>query len=135
MTIDLFLKTLVAWARGRADIEGIALVGSYARNTASITSDVDLIFLTGERSHYLQDHEWVSEFGNVKRIQAETWGNVETLRATYTEGLEVEYNFAEPSWADVPVEPGTLRVVKEGFRILLDPRGKLSALSAASLKE
>ena len=131
MTVDLFLETLVAWARGRADIEGIALVGSYARNTASITSDVDLIFLTGERSQYLQDHEWVSQFGKIERIQAESWGDVETLRATYTDGLEVEYNFAEPSWADVPVDPGTRRVVKEGFRILLDPGGKLEALVAS----
>jgi len=131
MTVDLFLETLVSWAKGRADTEGVALVGSYARNTASITSDVDLIFLTGERSQYLQDHEWVSEFGKVERLRAETWGNAETIRVTYTGGLEVEYNFAEPSWADVPVDPGTLRVVNEGFRILLDPEGKLKALVAS----
>ena len=117
------------------NIEGVALVGSHASVKASETSDVDLIIVSSERDQYLRTHSWLSLFGKVESLRNETWGDVETLRATYTDGLEVEYNFAAPSWADVPVDHGTLRVVKEGFRILLDPRGKLRALSAASLKE
>jgi hypothetical protein len=113
------------------NIEGVALAGSHASGKASETSDVDLIILSSERGQYLRSHSWLSLFGKVETLRNETWGDVETLRATYTDGLEVEYNFAEPSWADVPVDPGTRRVVKEGFRILLDPGGKLEALVAS----
>ena len=113
------------------NIEGVALAGSHASGKASETSDVDLIIVSSERDQYLRSHSWLSLFGKVESLRNETWGDVETLRATYTDGLEVEYNFAEPAWADVPVDPGTRRVVKEGFRILLDPGGKLEALVAS----
>ena len=129
MTVDRFLKTLIEWASGQPDIQGVALVGSYARETATAASDLDLILLTSDRSQYLEHSDWLSQFGEVQRFQRETWGAVETIRATYKNGLEVEYNFAAPSWACIPVDPGTRRVVEDGCKILFDPNGTLYQLS------
>jgi hypothetical protein len=126
-----FLDQFSSWAASQPDIKGIAFVGSYARGTSGADSDLDLIVLTSNPNRYLKDHTWLLQFGEVVNSQNETWGRVETVRSTYEPGLEVEYNFAPLEWADVPVDPGTLRVVKEGFRVLFDPDGMLEALQAA----
>ena len=129
MDVDPFLQAFIAWIGKQQRIEGVALVGSRARDAATEHSDVDLIILTSEREEYFQGLKWLSQFGEVQWCQRETWGAVETIRAVYNNGLEVEYNFALPSWADVPLDPGTRRVVSEGFRILFDPKRKLEALN------
>ena len=128
MDVDSFLQMFIAWVGKQQGIEGLALVGSRARDAATEQSDVDLIILTSERDEYFQSADWLSQFGEVQRCERETWGAVETIRATYANGLEVEYNFASPSWTDIPLDPGTRRVVSKGFRILFDPKGKLEAL-------
>src|ERR1043166_3350575 len=109
MNTESFLKLFIEWVTHQQAVEALALVGSHARGTASETSDVDLMILTSERAQYLLNPVWVPLFGDVERVQKETWGAVETIRATYTNGLEVEYNFASSAWADVPVDPGTRR--------------------------
>ena len=129
MDVDSFLQMFIAWVSNEPGIEGLALAGSRARGTPTEESDVDLIILTSERDQYFRNVDWLSQLGEVQCFQRETWGVVETIRATYTGGLEVEYNFAAPSWVEVPVDAGTRRVVKEGFRILFDPQGKLEELA------
>ena len=37
-----FLDVFLAWASAQPDVQGIALVGSYARGTAGDDSDIDL---------------------------------------------------------------------------------------------
>jgi predicted nucleotidyltransferase len=135
MDVDSFLQMFLEWVGKQQSIEGLALVGSRARDTATEQSDVDLIILTCERDAYFRNVDWLSQFGEVERFQRETWGVVETIRATYTNGLEVEYNFAAPAWADLPIDPGTRRVVNEGFKSLLDPNGRLESLMLASSTE
>ena len=40
---------------------------------------------------YLHDLTWLSTFGAVQRAEVEDWGNVQSIRAFYTEGPEVEF--------------------------------------------
>jgi hypothetical protein len=126
-----YLETFITWATAQPDIEGIALVGSYARGTPTENSDVDLMILTSERARYLEDQDWLSLFGEIERSTNETWGDVKTIRATYKTGAEIEYNFSTPSWAAIPVDAGTRRVVNDGMKILFDPTGMLDALRNA----
>jgi len=135
MDVDTFLQMFIAWVGKQQGIEGLALVGSRASDASTDGSDVDLIILAAERDAYFRNVDWLSQFGEVVGFKKETWGVVETIRATYTNGLEVEYNFAAPMWADLPIDPGTRRVVNEGFKSLLDPNGRLEALMLASSTE
>jgi predicted nucleotidyltransferase len=41
-----FLDAFIPWASSQADVQGIALVGSYARGAARDDSDIDLVILT-----------------------------------------------------------------------------------------
>jgi predicted nucleotidyltransferase len=124
-----FLEEFGDWVRGQPDIEGAALVGSYARNTATEESDVDLIILTREVDKYFQNHEWLSRFGEIEETEEESWGKVKSLRAFYRGKLEIEYSFSTPDWAGIPIDAGTYRVVSAGMKIIFDPQHRLKALA------
>jgi len=47
----------------------------------------------------------------------------------------IEYNFSTPSWAAIPVDAGTRRVVNDGMKILFDPTGILDTLRNAVFAE
>lgn len=128
MNLDRFLENFTSWAVGQPNIEGVALVGSHAREEANENSDVDLMILTTNAQRYLDNKEWLTLFGEIERSQYEKWGTVETLRAFYRTGAEIEYNFAAPSWAAVPVDSGTNDVVSNGMKILFDPKRKFEML-------
>ena len=118
--IDDFLQQVVEWFGRKPDVRGVALVGSHARGTARPDSDVDLVILADEPRAYLDDTAWARQFGRVRRDDVEDWGAVESLRVRYRIGLEVEYGFAIPLWARLPLDPGTKQVLAAGARVLID---------------
>ena len=128
MNVSAFLKAVGRWARTQPDIEAVALVGSYARDAATESSDVDLVILTSGVDRYLRDRSWVSLFGEAGECREEDYGRVTSVRVFYRGGLEVEYGFTTPYWAEVPIDEGTLRVITDGMKVLHDPRGLLAAL-------
>lgn len=128
MNVSAFLEAVGRWARTQPDIEAVALVGSYARDAATESSDVDLVILTSGVDRYLRDRSWVSLFGEAGECREEDYGRVTSVRVFYRGGLEVEYGFTTPDWAEVPIDEGTLRVITDGMKVLHDPRGLLAAL-------
>jgi uncharacterized protein len=126
--VSVFLEALNLWARAQHDIAAVALVGSHARDVATENSDVDLMILTPGVDRYLLDQSWVSLFGEPTKCGEENYGRVTSVRAFYQSGLEVEYGFTTPDWADTPVDEGTLSVVKIGMKILHDPQGILARM-------
>ena len=128
MNVATFLKAFGDWASERADVKAVALVGSHARKAATDDSDVDLLILTDHVARYIRDQTWTSEFGEVIKCQKEDWGNVTSLRTFYREGLEVEFGFSAPDWANVPMDAGSVRVVADGMAVLFDPFGILSTV-------
>ena len=130
MDLEPFLTDFVLWINQQDDVVGVALVGSQARGTATEKSDVDLMILTNDLEKYLGAREWLAQFGRIEETRIETWGRVQTIRTFYEGGVEIEYNFAEPQWASIPVDDGTRPVVSEGMKILYDPEGVLRILEA-----
>lgn len=125
MNVSAFLEMFSRWAGGQPDVKGIALVGSYARDAATVDSDVDLLILTTDAASYIDDRSWLSLFGEVTECRVEDWGKVTSLRTFYQDGLEVEYGFTTPDWAFVPMDAASLRVVLDGMKVLFDPEGIL----------
>jgi len=123
-----FFDTFASWAETRGDILGVAVVGSFARGTPSPTSDIDLLVLTTSPEEYLADTEWASAFGTARREGQERWGAVQALRVWYVGGREVEYGFAQPTWASVSPDEGTRAVASRGIRVLFDRLGVPEAL-------
>jgi predicted nucleotidyltransferase len=126
--VEGFLIEFKRWAATEEGIHAVALVGSHARNTATFESDVDLIVVTSLPNIYLEYTQWTSLFGSVIRDQQEHYGNCTSLRVWYDEGIEVEYGFVEESWAALPLNEGTRRVVAAGMKILFERKPLLSIL-------
>jgi hypothetical protein len=86
-----FVNAFVAWASDQPDVQGIALVGSYARGEARADSDIDLVLLTDQFPKYVEDIQWIEIFGVVEKHQTEDYGKLTSIRVWYQSGMEVEY--------------------------------------------
>lgn len=115
-----FLNDVTRWVAAQAGILALALVGSYARGTATESSDVDLVLIAHDPKRYLEKADWVRRFGTVEKQQVEDYGLLTSLRIWYRDGLEVEYGLTDERWAGVPLDEGTRRVIADGVRVLFE---------------
>ena len=127
-----FLIKFRRWAASRPDILGVALVGSYARNQATDTSDVDLAIVAKQPEIYLRDTQWARHFGTVNCQQSENYGKVTSVRVWYPGEFEVEYGFTDETWCALPVDEGTKQVISHGMQILTERASTLSRLITGS---
>ena len=121
-----FLSQFSRWAAEQSQIQGAALVGSYARGTATNASDVDVVVLAADPQQYLQDRSWVQTFGRVVSQGIEHYGNLVSLRVHYEDQLEVEFGLTDANWAGVPLDPGTSEVISAGMKVLFERGAVLS---------
>ena len=125
-SVNRYLDEFAGWAYAQPDIQAVALVGSYARNAATETSDIDLVIIASQPETYLQDVAWTRRFGQVRRQQVEDYGKVTSIRVWYTDGREVEYGITDEGWAALPLDEGTHRVISDGMRVLFEREPILS---------
>ncbi len=130
LPVSDLLFAFTSWACSRPDILAAALVGSQARGTAGPHSDVDLVILAREPRVYLDETAWAERFGQVESQQVEDYGRLCSLRGWCRDGLEVEYGFTGESWAALPLDEGTRRVIADGMCILFERGPILTACLA-----
>jgi len=134
LNVKTFLKNIVEWAKNEPDLMALALVGSHARGEASSESDVDLILLFRNPEEYLNDRDWISEFGEPGPIVQEDWGKVTSLRVLYTDGKEVEYGLTNLEWGSDPSDEGDAHVIGNGLIVLHEKDEHLSNKLKSFLK-
>jgi predicted nucleotidyltransferase len=123
--LDFLLAPVTAWAEPRADILGLALVGSWARGMAGPQSDVDLLLLVSAPQWFRADELWPMDI-RWNDAQVVGWHDVEYGKAWsrhvhLDRACEVEFTFCPPSWAAAdPADPDSLDVVSRGCRVILD---------------
>lgn len=115
-----FIEDFMRWSKRRRDIRAVALVGSYAREAATETSDVDLVILADKPQEYITDTQWLRVFGRVIAQKVEDYGKLTSLRVWYESGLEIEYGFTTRDWAKTPLDAGTKQVIDGGMRVLFE---------------
>lgn len=99
-----------------------------------MASDVDLVVLS-DTPESLEDAAWFEQVGpGARLIRSEQWGPVRERRFRLVSGLIVKLGIAPSSWADVPLDEGTGRVLSDGHRILYD-QGLLERAVSAIAKE
>jgi predicted nucleotidyltransferase len=132
LAVPTFLEQFSRWAAGRPEITAAALIGSHSRGTATPSSDIDLVILCDTPEDLLVG-EWPKTFGEVESRAIEDYGALRSLRVHYRGGLEVEFGFALPTWAVVPLDAGTRAVLADGSCILHDPKRVLQAARRLAL--
>ena len=111
----------------QADIVSVALVGSRARGNARSDSDIDFVIQCTRPARYLEKLTWISEFGVAQAVSIEDWGIVQSVRVFYCEGPEVEYGITSSKWVTLPLDRGTITVLRDGVLVLLDRDGALTS--------
>ena len=111
---------MAAWATGRRGVLGAGLAGPR------------VILLVEDVTAYTQHAGWAKELGAARIVRTRRAGRLTERRLLFPGGGELGVGIAEPSWASVvPLDPGTRRIVGDGFRVLYDPHGLLRSLVAA----
>ena len=124
----VFLKIFLMWVESQRLVEGAILVSSHARGGARQDSDIDLVLLCTEYESYLEDVSWINDFGKPVSVRLEDYGKLTSVRVFYEEGPGVEFGFTQLDWLVLPLDVGTVGVLRNGFRIVYDRSGKYSAL-------
>ncbi|MCP3937889.1 MAG: nucleotidyltransferase domain-containing protein [Actinomycetia bacterium] len=122
-----------AWASTSDEIVGALLAGSWARGAARMDSDVDVVVVVTETECFVHSESWIAEAVGkaAELVRTGDWGALIERRVRLRSGLEIEFGFVKPSWAHTdPVDPGTHRVVTDGYEIWYDPEGHLTGLVA-----
>ncbi|WP_129724986.1 nucleotidyltransferase domain-containing protein [Xylanivirga thermophila] len=116
------IEEIKKWAINEPFAEAIILVGSYARGTQKADSDIDLVILTSNKQHYIDNTQIFSAFGLINRSDIEFYGECTSIRIWYKSGLEVEFGMVPLSWIDLPLDFETERVLSYGYKILVDKK-------------
>ena len=88
MTYAKFKRLFLKYFREQSDVDGIAIVGSYARGAQRPDSDIDAAVFCREPQQYINDHSWLKQFGEAKETTPEVWGPVQTIRAFFKDDME-----------------------------------------------
>jgi enterochelin esterase-like enzyme/predicted nucleotidyltransferase len=135
-SLEALVQDLRTWGAADPNIIGIAIVGSRARGTAKRESDIDVVVVAAQPSQYFSQTDWMRQFGILGHSADEDWGLVRSRRVQYTDGKEIEFEFADERWTRVsPVDPGTSEVVRNGLRVVYDPKRLLRLVSIAAEPE
>ncbi len=130
--VEALLGRLTDWAEGQPAIRALGLVGSWARDEATDSSDIDVVVLTTDPARFLTSDAWLDVFGRATPIGERDFGLIKERRVRLQSGLQVECGIGPLSWASTaPLDPGTRRVVADGLRILHDADGLLADLRAS----
>ena len=132
------LAAVLAWARSRADVLAVAVVGSVARGAAKPESDLDFVVLVDEPSRFRDDGRWLAQihFGNNAHLAG--WHDVDygvawSRHVRLSGAGEVEFTFGALSWAATdPIDPGTAAVIADGCHVIFDSAGLFARLLAAA---
>ena len=121
--LENFLNNLREYAKSTPYIEGVLIVGSYARGTNKDTSDLDIVVITPKKAQMVAGQKFVQNFGEIEKKQTEHYGACTSIRVWYKDGKEVEFGIVDPSWIAVPLDAGTYKVLSDGYKIIIDKRG------------
>lgn len=132
--LDPILELMVEFAQSRNDILALALCGSWARGEAGLESDIDLSIIVKDKLKF-KSTEWIEELlfskiqESVKSFRDEVYGVTWSRHVLLKSGIEIEFGFANTSWADSDnLDDGTKKVVSDGYKILYDPQQILKNL-------
>ena len=87
--MEKLLESIKNWAKNEEKIESVIVVGSYARGTYKLTSDIDLVIITPNKKQTIEERKFIELFGNVIKSQIEYYGACTSIRVYYMDGKEV----------------------------------------------
>ena len=126
--LDEILNLMLEFAKDYSEVLAFGLCGSWARGTAKSDSDIDLSILVKDKLRFKKT-DWIKELElekinkKVEYFQDNVYGQVWSRHVFLNNKTEIEFSFADKSWADTEnLDEGTRKVVSDGFKIIYDPQ-------------
>lgn len=107
-------KKLKEIGQHTSDIECILIVGSVARGTNIMGSDLDIMIISSNKSFLVHDKSFIEYFGIVCNSKIECYGICTSIRVWYQDENEIEFGIVDPSWISLTLDSGTKKVLTEG---------------------
>ena len=71
---------------------------------------------------------WINDFDKPVSVRLKDYGKLTSVRVFYEEGPQVEFGFTQLDWLVLPLDAGTVGVLRNGFQIVYDSSRKYLAL-------
>lgn len=115
-------KKLKEIGQHTSDIECILIVGSVAKGTNIIGSDLDIMIITTNKSFLVQDKSFIEYFEIVINSKIKYYRACTSIRVWYQDENEIAFWIVDPSWISLPFDSGTRKVLTEGYKIIIDKK-------------
>ncbi|GAB78918.1 Nucleotidyltransferase domain-containing protein [Austwickia chelonae] len=129
--VNRIVAKFAAWAEQQPDVQAAIVVGSYAYGRPRMGSDVDLVVLTDETQAHLRSLDFIAAAcPDGRLVRSEQWVPMNERRVRLPSGLYVEFGITASTWASLPLDEGTARVLSDGCKVLVD-RGLIAPALAS----
>lgn len=132
------IEVIQMLVKGRDDLRAMAVCGSWARGNPRPDSDLDVLIIAQDQGSLRRNQKWIGELkysdAGFRYVDHESvqYGPVWSAHIKLEPEADLELTFAGENWTSVhPLDPGTRRVVTDGFKILVDKDGVLQSLHNA----
>lgn len=98
-------QRVVTWARVDPVVHAAIQVGSYARGTETMASDLDLVLVVDDPGFATESAAILGLFPRARVVARRRWGPVHEVRLRTSSGLLVELDFTPEPWLAVPKQP------------------------------
>ncbi|MCA1949749.1 MAG: hypothetical protein LDL24_04210 [Treponema sp.] len=92
---------------------------------------MNFVIIAEEKGPWLENTDWIKQFGSLERFQFEYYGEITSIRAFFNE-YEVEFGIGSPLWIALPLDEGTKQVINDGYKIIYNRDGALQSLLDSS---
>ncbi len=138
---EKLVKNFIHWAEGEANVRGVVMIGSRARqdHPADEFADLDLTIFVADPAPYLREGGWAAAMGMpwLGFVEQTADGRSWERRVLYEGGLDVDFSFAPVAFVHEMIEKGVppdlASLLSRGYRILLDKDGLAGQLHLESL--
>jgi aminoglycoside 6-adenylyltransferase len=131
--MDLMAAAVGDWAREREDVRAAVVLGSQARANLSADrwSDLDVDLVVDDLRPFVEDSEWINEFGDPAVTFLEQTPIGYRRRVLYETGEEVDFPLLPfPQIDRLESSAEHARLLARGFRVLVDKIGLEERLEA-----
>jgi len=136
--LDFYFMLVECVPYNQKDVLATAVIKPPDEADPTEISYLKILVITTDVEKHINDEtaDWSKSFGSLREQKIEENGVFRIIRAFYKNGIEIEFYFTSPDWANTePISEETRKILAEGIKIFHDPEKLLDKLQTAFLSQ